>query len=269
MNEARASFWSHALADVEGHIFRRPHETSTGRHQPTLPSIISSFEEEIEVASNWFVFLGLVCLEIRPCLEWITSERDWHFSATERKLREANNERTISLGGKIIPIDVKMLCRSTMVFLLILTCLKLNGIFSFTSYSHASHPFVTKISPTVLHVSRREADNKREIDDDEDEFDYCCYTPASWEAELNYMLNQKRLEDAWMDARKRSKPRYLSYRSCSEWAKHQNMWKNKEEWMEWIGMGEGKPSLVPSDPESYYVKQGTWISWKDFLQVAW
>jgi len=33
-------------------------------------------------------------------------------------------------------------------------------------------------------------------------------------------------------------------------------------------MGEGKPSLVPSDPERYYSSRGTWVSWEDFLGVA-
>lgn len=54
----------------------------------------------------------------------------------------------------------------------------------------------------------------------------------------------------------------------SEWAKMQNMWLNRAEWYEWIAMGEGKPSLVPSDPERYYSNQGTWISWDDFLGVV-
>jgi hypothetical protein len=55
--------------------------------------------------------------------------------------------------------------------------------------------------------------------------------------------------------------------SCSVWAKNQNMWTDEREWMISILMGEGKPSLVPSDPERHYRNQGTWISWDDFLGV--
>merc|ERR1711957_425244 len=52
---------------------------------------------------------------------------------------------------------------------------------------------------------------------------------------------------------------------CSLWAKNQNMWNNKSEWVNWISMGEGKPSIVPSNPERHYRNQGTWVSWADFL----
>lgn len=55
---------------------------------------------------------------------------------------------------------------------------------------------------------------------------------------------------------------------CSAWAQNQNMWSNRKEWMTWTSMGEDKPSLVPSDPARIYSKQGTWVSWEDFLGVA-
>jgi hypothetical protein len=126
--------------------------------------------------------------------------------------------------------------------------------------------------PTMsLQATRKESGNsKREMDDEENDPYHCYYDQkrAPWEDELYCRINKKSLEDSWIQSRIKSRPRFLPYESCKEWAKHQNMWTSKEEWMEWIGMGEGKPSLVPSDPESHYSKLGTWISWEDFLDYS-
>mmetsp|Transcript_13140 Transcript_13140/g.21479 ORF Transcript_13140/g.21479 Transcript_13140/m.21479 type:complete len:171 (-) Transcript_13140:46-558(-) len=114
---------------------------------------------------------------------------------------------------------------------------------------------------SALGATRKEADNKKELDDEDS------YSPAPWEAELHYQINKRRLENAWVNKMMKSKTRFLPYTQCSEWAKRQNMWVDRKEWKDWISMGEGKPSLVPSDPERFYTNQGTWVSWEDFLGV--
>ena len=140
---------------------------------------------------------------------------------------------------------------------------RLHGILSFTVHPQPTLTLgmARTFSSMSLKATRKEADNRKELGDEDS------YTPASWESELHYVINQKRLEKAWAGRMMRSKPRFLPYKKCSEWACRQNMWNDRKEWMEWIAMGEEKPSLVPSDPERHYRTQGTWISWHDFLGV--
>jgi len=89
----------------------------------------------------------------------------------------------------------------------------------------------------------------------------------SWETELHFQINKLVLEDQWKKGFLKSKPRFLSYEGAKNWVQAQNMWTSKEEWVSSIEMGEGKPSLVPSDPEIVYKDRGTWVSWDDFLGV--
>lgn len=138
---------------------------------------------------------------------------------------------------------------------------RLHRIFSFTLPPRTSFGTARTSSSMSLKATRKEADSKKELDEEDS------YTPASWEAELHYIVNGKRLEKAWVGRMIRSKPRYLPYKKCSEWACRNRM-NNRKEWMEWIAMGEEKPSLVPSDPEVVYRSQGTWVSWNDFLGVT-
>ena len=123
-------------------------------------------------------------------------------------------------------------------------------------------------SKMSIEATRKESGNSKQEMEDEEGESYSCYYDQKrvpWEDELYYRINQKRLEDSWIYSRIKSRPRFLSYQRCSIWAKDQNMWATKEDWEEWIAMGEGKPSIVPSDPERHYSMCGTWISWEDFL----
>lgn len=88
---------------------------------------------------------------------------------------------------------------------------------------------------------------------------------APWERELFYCTNRIRLEEQWTQRFKKSGPVFLSYDRCRSWAAGQNMWESKKEWYDWIQMGEKNASIVPSDPETFYRKCGTWVSWDDFL----
>lgn len=42
-------------------------------------------------------------------------------------------------------------------------------------------------------------------------------------------------------------------------------WETKEDWQEWISMGEKRNPYIPSAPDEYYGRLGTWVSWDHFL----
>lgn len=132
-----------------------------------------------------------------------------------------------------------------------LNCLAVPPMFGVTS----------RVAGSLAATRKDAADFTKEIGDDS-------YTPAPWEGELNHVINKNRLEQQWVGRMIRSKTRFLPYKKCSLWAQNQNMWDDKSEWMDWISMGECKPSIVPSNPERHYRNQGTWVSWEDFLGVA-
>ena len=158
---------------------------------------------------------------------------------------------------------------------MLLTCIRFRFSFGFMTVVGKLPSQIDKfaylgvrLSKMSIEETRKESSNSKQEMDDEEGESYSCYYDQKrvpWEDELYYRINQKRLEDAWINSRIKGRPRFLSYQRCSTWAKAQNMWATKEEWVEWIAMGEGKPSIVPSDPERHYSMCGTWISWEDFL----
>ena len=78
-----------------------------------------------------------------------------------------------------------------------------------------------------------------------------------------------RLERARLDRQHsrevlRRQPRHLPYAGASAFAMTLGL-SSQDEWNEWLELGEGRTPYCPSDPETYYRAQGTWISWKAFL----
>ena len=58
---------------------------------------------------------------------------------------------------------------------------------------------------------------------------------------------------------------FLTYEKCKEWIQQNGYgWKSKEEWDDYISLGENVQWFISSDPEGYYKNSG-WISWTDFL----
>ena len=62
----------------------------------------------------------------------------------------------------------------------------------------------------------------------------------------------------------RRKPRFLPYAGACAFAQTLGI-STEEEWSYWLELGEGRTPYCPSDPESHYRRQGTWISWRAFL----
>jgi len=80
-----------------------------------------------------------------------------------------------------------------------------------------------------------------------------------------------KLEEANTRRFLKSRPRFFAYEQCRKWVDAQNrggaMWRSKDDWDDWISMGEGKPSLVPSEPEEHYSRLNMWVSWNHFLSI--
>lgn len=60
---------------------------------------------------------------------------------------------------------------------------------------------------------------------------------------------------------------YFNYETCRRWAHSKKMWQGKGDWEYWIDMCNPQLTRVPCNPEEYYTKEGTWVSWDDFLGV--
>jgi len=87
---------------------------------------------------------------------------------------------------------------------------------------------------------------------------------AEWES-LYIRTARMRLEEENKRRFLKSRAAKLPYEQCKEWAQSQNMWHSKKDWYEWVELGENLSAYIPSDPEAYFSRQGTWVSWDDFL----
>mmetsp|Transcript_3643 Transcript_3643/g.3984 ORF Transcript_3643/g.3984 Transcript_3643/m.3984 type:complete len:165 (+) Transcript_3643:55-549(+) len=83
--------------------------------------------------------------------------------------------------------------------------------------------------------------------------------------ELLICTSRLKLEEANKQRFLKSRPIKLPYEQCKNWAQKQNMWSNADEWYEWVNLGEGWSAYIPRDPELYYSRNGSWVSWNDFL----
>ncbi len=80
----------------------------------------------------------------------------------------------------------------------------------------------------------------------------------------DWRVERARLEHRHRQRLLKRKPRYLSY-SQSSLAVQELGLSTKEEWFEWVELGERLSPYVPSDPESYYKKTGEWLGWSLWL----
>lgn len=84
-----------------------------------------------------------------------------------------------------------------------------------------------------------------------------CYTD-------DWRVQRARLEEANSKRVRARKPKFLPISAASAVAQQLGL-QTKEEWEEWLELGEGRTPYVPSDPESVYSRQGSWIGWRAFL----
>lgn len=114
----------------------------------------------------------------------------------------------------------------------------------------ASRAFLTSSFPSFNKASSIKLWNSKFTDEDR---------------KLHVELAQRTLEVGWISARKQSRPRFYTYDTCKAAVQAENLCSTKKEWEEFINTSEKRNCLIPSDPESVYSKQGTWVSWEDFL----
>ena len=62
----------------------------------------------------------------------------------------------------------------------------------------------------------------------------------------------------------RRKPRFANFAQSSAIVQAEGL-STKQEWEEWLELGEGRSPYVPSDPESFYTQRGEWLGWRCWL----
>ena len=85
--------------------------------------------------------------------------------------------------------------------------------------------------------------------------------------DVNWRVDQIRLEEANTRRFLKSGPRFLPFGECRKWVIAFNRWDTEEEWRQWIEDGEKRNAYIPSSPDVYYGKRGEWKGWDHFLGV--
>lgn len=83
--------------------------------------------------------------------------------------------------------------------------------------------------------------------------------------DLQWRVAKLRLEEANTRRFLKAKPRYLPYEECRKWVQAWSRWESREDWVDWIEMGEKRNPYIPARPDEYYGRLGQWISWEHFL----
>ena len=63
--------------------------------------------------------------------------------------------------------------------------------------------------------------------------------------DLNWRVEKLRLEEQNTQRFLKSMPRFLPYEECRKWVQAFGRWKTKQDWNEWITMGEKRNSYIP------------------------
>eukprot|EP00966_Prymnesium_polylepis_P078837 1827163-Prymnesium_polylepis.1 len=82
--------------------------------------------------------------------------------------------------------------------------------------------------------------------------------------DLNLRLTRARLIEQRSKAVRSRQRKFLNYNAASEWAQHLGL-STEADWHEWLDLGEGRTSYVPTDPEQHFTKRGAWLGWHHFL----
>ena len=80
----------------------------------------------------------------------------------------------------------------------------------------------------------------------------------------DWRVERARLVEQHAASVRRRKPRFLPFAQGSSFAQTLGL-TSKEDWYEWLELGEGQTPYVPRDPESYYVARGEWLGWHTWL----
>ena len=127
----------------------------------------------------------------------------------------------------------------------------------------ASHPCGTV---RVACLSIMSADELDVNDDDHDEHDGDSQGLPTRVGGVrgDWRIERARLE--WIERRAilQRKLRYGSFAQSSAIVQVHGL-STREEWLDWLELGEGRSPYVPSDPETYYGNRGEWLGWRIWL----
>lgn len=80
--------------------------------------------------------------------------------------------------------------------------------------------------------------------------------------DLNWRVEKLRLEEANTRQFLKARPRFLPYDEARKWVHAWgHRWQSEHDWNSWIESGEKRNSYIPSRPDEYYTRIGSWISW--------
>ena len=79
-----------------------------------------------------------------------------------------------------------------------------------------------------------------------------------------WRMERARLIEQQSAAVRRRKRCHLPFAKASAVVQSHGL-KSKEDWDEWLELGEGWSAYVPRDPEGYYRAKGEWLGWRVFL----
>ena len=85
--------------------------------------------------------------------------------------------------------------------------------------------------------------------------------------ESDWRVERARLEEQHARSIRQRKRRFLPYVDACMWARRMGF-SSKEEWDEWIDLGEKRTPYITRDPEKYYGEQGVWRGWDHYLGVT-
>ena len=83
--------------------------------------------------------------------------------------------------------------------------------------------------------------------------------------DLDWRVMKLKLEEENTRRFLKAGPRFLPYEESRKWVQAWGQrWKSEQDWNYWIESGEKRNSYIPSRPEEYYTKRGSWVSWVRF-----
>ena len=120
-------------------------------------------------------------------------------------------------------------------------------------------------SNTHLSLAMEKGDDTNENDEENEEEEQLGDEGVVIE-DLNWRVEKLRLEEQNTRRFLKAKPRFLPYEDCRQWVQAWGQrWETKEDWRNWIAMGEKRNSYIPSKPDDYYTSLGEWKGWAHFL----
>ena len=79
-----------------------------------------------------------------------------------------------------------------------------------------------------------------------------------------WRVQQARLEEDQAKRVRARKTRYGNFASTSNYAQALGL-STKQEWLDYLDLGEGWSPYIPRDPEGYYTERGEWLGWSFWL----